>query len=238
MSNIKLSIIIPVFNNWQYTKNAMENLKTLCQTHYEVIVVDNASSDETQEKMMEYVKSHPVIKYIRNEENFGFGKACNIGWQSSLGSNMMFLNNDVKFGQPVSNWINDFVNTLEAHPNSLIGPTGGFVDPKKNFEFCYETNDQAKEINYMSGWCLSASKDTWNKLTLNGRIGPFDSDSFYLYYEDTDVSMLAAQLGIKFVLTSVPLTHLARKTSTKYGMIKYYNTSKNIFIEKWKHLIK
>ena len=69
-----LSIIIVTYNNLKYTKECITELKKYSNSSYEIIMVDNGSSDET----VEYIKS-VANKYILNDKNEGFAKAVNQG---------------------------------------------------------------------------------------------------------------------------------------------------------------
>ena len=87
---IKVSIIIPVLNKWQYTYHSLSSiLENTKGNEYEVIIIDNGSTDETQE-MLKRVKN---IVIHRNKE-FWFSRACNLGAEISNGEYLMFLNND------------------------------------------------------------------------------------------------------------------------------------------------
>lgn len=231
----KLSIIIPIFNQWTYTKNCIQHLVKLNQDDYSIIVVDNGSTDETETNMRKFAQDFNHIIYLRKDTNTGFGAAVNSGYTMADAQYVMILNNDIKFSVDINSWIDNFVADMSKYEDCLVGPTGGYVDPKKGFEFAYETNDPNKLINYMSGWCLTASKKTWEKLIPYGLSGPFNSNFFFLYYEDNHLSFSAAEKGIKFVIYPLPLTHFKHKTAQKYNMNKYYNQSRKIFLEKWKH---
>jgi len=117
---------------------------------------------------------------------------------------------------------------------SLVGPTGGFVDPKRNHEFVYETNDPNKKINYMSGWNLGAKKSVWDKLILEGEEGPFNSQRYFCFFEDTDLSFRATQLGIQFRIIPVDVVHFGHTTAKTLNMNKMYLDSKKVFCERWK----
>lgn len=213
-----LSIVIPVYNNFNYTKNCLNHLVKL---NHQIIVVDNNSSDQTLN-----ISKLFNVKYIRNNENLGFGKAVNIGINNSDGDQIMILNNDIKFGKDYQSFFN-----IICPDNYLMGPTGGMVDPI-TFGFQYETNDPNKIINYMSGWCLTATKNTWNKLKVND--GPFDDKTFFLYYEDTDLGFRAKQLNIEFKIIDCPLIHIGKQTSKMLNTYKHYLESKEKFNKKWK----
>lgn len=224
----KLSIIIPVLNNLKYTKNCVEKLLALDKNIYEIIVVDNCSTDGTKEYLSSL--SNDNCKFIFNEINTGFGCACNQGYQISTGSNVLFLNNDIKFKDNYIQWFDN----LTIGANQLVSPTGGFIDDKFNFK--YENNFDSginKPFNYLSGWCLAGAKKTFDKLILDGCVGPFDNISFFVYYEDTDLSFRASKLGINLNLISCPLSHFGKQTSSKMNLSEMYLNSKAKFHQKW-----
>lgn len=234
---MKLSIIIPVLNNWSYTRYVLEILKNL-NNECELIVVDNASTDDTKVHLPFYSQKYKNIKFIKNSVNFGFGKAVNQGYQMSKGEVILFLNNDIKINDKSLSFLYKLIEDVsnEKHP-SLFGPTGGYVDPSNNFEFKYETENSNQKINYMSGWFLAAKRSTFDQLIVGNNEGPFDAETYFVYFEDTDVSMLASQKGIKFQLYPVPVVHLGKKTSSMLNTGKLYLESKPKFINKWKHLL-
>lgn len=91
------SIIIPLFNQWEYTRDCLKALAaTLKGQECEIIAVDNASSDATP-KACQFLGRQLFgenFKYIRNEENRNFAGACNQGARAACGDYLVFLNND------------------------------------------------------------------------------------------------------------------------------------------------
>jgi len=219
---MKLSIITPVYNNWAFTKSCIDVFSKL-PNDIELLIVDNASTDAT--------KDCPHIT-IRNLVNKGFGFASNQVYKQSTGDYVMFLNNDIMFNTKDLSWLYKYIEDIGD--NELVGPTGGYVDPKNDYAFAYETNDNKKQINYMSGWCLTATRNTWDKLTLPNNDGPFDANTYFAYFEDTDTSFRAKQLGMKFRLKPVPLVHIGRQTSKLINISSMYLESKGKFLKKWK----
>lgn len=230
-SDIELSIVTPVFNKWNFTKSYLFDLVKLDPSNIEIIIVDNASTDETAENLAEYTRRVPNLKVIRNEVNLGFGKACNIGYAAAQGKHVMFLNNDIRIKDKLTNWTDDIVKACDD--NTLVGPTGGKVDPGNDFQFMYETNDPNKEINYLSGWCMTARKAVWDKLIEENAKGPF-SEQYFAYFEDTHLSFLAKQLGINFQLVEVPAVHFGKVTSKQLNTFSLYKESRETFIKNWK----
>lgn len=237
---IDLSIVIPVFNKYNFTKACLEDLFQL-PFNNEIIVVDNGSSDETQEELKKL--SRPNFKYVRNGENYGFARACNIGYTHSTGENVLFLNNDIRVKSNHCDWTKILTDAIESNPNSLVGPTAGYVDPANNFTFVYETGDPNKTFNYMGGWCLSASRETFEKLEVprvpsltaaDGHVNQIFSEEFGLaYFEDTDMGFRATAMGIGFKLMEIPVVHFGQITSKQINTGKLYSEAKQIFIKKW-----
>lgn len=227
-----LSIITPLFNKWNFTKSYLEDLKHLDHEMVEILLIDNFSTDDTMRHLDAYKGIMPNLRVICNEANLGFGKACNIGYESSTGSHIMFLNNDIRVRDGKHSWALDFIK--HCNKNNIISPTGGKVDPKNRFQFMYETTDPSKDINYLSGWCMAAEREVWNKLVEpnNQFKGPF-SEQYFCYFEDTHLSFSAKQLSINLEMVSVPVVHFGKVSSKQLNTYELYNNSKIIFNKNW-----
>jgi GT2 family glycosyltransferase len=236
----KLSIVIPVFNKWNFTKSCLNDLMQLSSDH-EIIIIDNGSSDETNIEISKLDKDFNQLKngkaglaYYRFEENQGFAKGCNKGYQISTGNNIIFINNDIRVKSKHENWTQIILDSIKE--NTLVGPTGGMIDPI-NFQFLYETRDPNKPKNYMSGWCLAASRSTWEKLhipRIDGKRGAqIFSEEFFCYFEDTDLGFRASKLSIEFRLVDIPVVHFGKITSGQISTHKLYSEARKIFITKW-----
>lgn len=231
---MKLSIIIPVMNQWNYTRYVLDNLlKT--SGDFEVIVFDNGSGDATKAQLTLYAQKYKDGKFsfIRSEKNLGFGEACNRSYKTSKGEAVLFLNNDIKLTEGSFNFINKLADDVLQSNDCLFGPTAGFVDPRDQFNFKYETEDPSKEVNYMSGWCLAAKRSVFDSLIEGNNCGPFDAETFFVYYEDTDLGLRSLEKNIKYKLYKVPMIHLGKKTSSTLNVSKLYTESRKKFMTKW-----
>lgn len=122
---IEISIIIPVFNAVAYTKDCIDRVYKLGSNHtYEVIVVDNASGDNTQAEMEKEILERSNFLYYRMRENLGFAGGVNFGIQSARGQYVVILNNDTL---PTAGWLDDMVNAFE------VDATLGIVSPVTNY---------------------------------------------------------------------------------------------------------
>src|SRR5258708_3546798 len=115
-NDMVLSIIIPVYNNVNFTKAAIQDLLMLPKNH-EIIVVDNNSYDETEQVLSE-LRSHQnpegaKLITIRCPRNLGFGRANNKGYKHSSGRNILFLNNDVRVKKDKTDWTKEMVQLCD-----------------------------------------------------------------------------------------------------------------------------
>lgn len=118
------SIIIPVWNKIELTRQCLLALAEVTSgVTYEVIVVDNASTDGTQEFLMTLGGD---VQVIRNATNLGFAKACNQGAQAARGKYLVFLNNDTI---PQLQWLNPLVAEVDEHLDvGVVGSKLLFAD--------------------------------------------------------------------------------------------------------------
>jgi len=235
---MKLSIVIPVHNNFNFTKACINDLRKLPQDH-EIIIVDNGSSkpdkethsisDRTSAYIAVLAKEMDRLVSIRNNDNLGFAKACNQGYAAATGEYVMFLNNDIRVQKNHQTWTEPIITA--AQDGLLVGPTGGLLDANLNF-VKEEEKLLASKYFYMCGWNLTASKKTWEKLKINNYEGPF-TEEFITYFEDVDLSFRARELGIPFKILPVPVFHFKRMTGKQLGLPKLYADAHTKFINKW-----
>jgi len=218
-----LSICTPVFNKWNFTKAFLEDLEKLPEDH-EIVIVDNGSTDQTQEQL----KNRKNIKYFRSDINKGFAWASNKAYEISSSENILFLNNDIRVSGKHSWWTLELI--YAAKNNFLAGPTMGKLD--KDLNFIKESNSFLDGNSYLSGWCLCGSKETFNKLIINNYSGPF-SEEFFCYFEDTDLSFRAKKLNIPFKVIDIPVVHFGKTSSKQINTAQLYHNARNIFTKKW-----
>lgn len=99
---MKLLITLITFNRLEYTKRTLRSLWDTIELPYYLVIVDNNSTDGTQEFITNLVKRGRINKAILNPENYYPGKACNIGWKEGLkeypqATHLMRLDNDMHF---------------------------------------------------------------------------------------------------------------------------------------------
>ena len=185
-----VSIVIPVKNNFRLTKTCLESIfRNTEGVEYEVVVVDNGSTDETPS----FFKSlkDPRVTYIRLEENLGFSKGCNIGAKASKGRFLVFLNNDTKVKK---GWIEPIVKELERdektitgsrllYSNGTIQHAGVVVDDTLGFQHLYRRFPSSfhgvlkkREFISVTGACLGINRNRFFELGMfyEGYINGFE----------------------------------------------------------------
>ena len=176
---MKVSIVIPVFNQLEYTKLCIESLeKNTADVEHEVIVVDNGSTDGTEE----YFKGKSV-KYIRNRENTGVAAAWNKGIRASEGGHICLLNNDVVVSK---GWLSALLEFYEKMPDAgIVSPGTRWGDMNYDFEkyaAVYVKKMRNVSIRWYSGWCMLIKRDRFDKAGFFGeeyKIGTYEDTDFY-----------------------------------------------------------
>lgn len=231
-----VSVIIVNYNTRQLLYNCISSIiKHTFDIEYEIIVVDNASIDGSQEMVRDFF---PFVHLVESETNLGFGKANNLGFDYSSGRNIFLLNSDTLL---IENSIKILSEVLDS--DTSIGATGGLLINSNNqqvhsygifpsikhklqgkdFVIRNINFKENRSVDYITGADLMISRSTW--LTLGG----FDPN-FFLYYEETDLQKRMEKMGFKRIL--VPKTRIIHMEgeSTKVNSDR---SSKN----EWKSLI-
>jgi GT2 family glycosyltransferase/2-polyprenyl-3-methyl-5-hydroxy-6-metoxy-1,4-benzoquinol methylase/glycosyltransferase involved in cell wall biosynthesis/Flp pilus assembly protein TadD len=250
-SGVKLvSIVIPVFNKWEYTENCLDSIvKNVRYPNYEVIVVDNASTDATQESMARWCSRHDRIKYIRNEMNLGFVDACNLGAEQAKSDYVLLLNNDTTVKEGWLESLVDFaektpdcgaVGSMLVYPDGRLQEAGGinFSDANGwNYGRGLNPNHPkftfVREVDYISGASLMVRKDIWDA------IGGLDRRYAPAYYEDADLCFAIRKLGYKVYYqprsSVVHFEGVTSGTNLQQGFKKFQVINRPKFMEKWKN---
>ena len=247
--NPLVSIIIPVYNAWDYNYRCL--LSIFENTHpdisYEIIIADDCSSDTTKD-IKKHIKN---IKVARPEENLGFLKNCNNAAKQAVGKYVFFLNNDT---QVQKNWLKSLVDLIESdksigmvgsklvYPDGRLQEAGGIIwqdasgwnygrlnDPS-NPEYNY-----LKEADYISGAAIMLSKKLWDE------IGGFDERYVPAYFEDSDLAFEVRKHDFKVVYQPqsvvVHFEGISHGTDENSGLKKYQAINKEKFIEKWRETL-
>lgn len=244
-NNPLVSVIIPVYNQFEYTYCCLKAIKENTKgVSYEIIIADDNSSDKTKEIQ----KVAENIKVIRNSENKRFLLNCKNASKFAKGKYLLFLNNDTQVQQ---GWLDKLVEYMENHSDTgLIGSkliyedgilqeAGGIL--WNDGTACGYGNgnnpllpqyNYVKETDYITGACILTRKDLWDE------IGGFDERYVPAYYEDTDYAFEVRKKGFKVVYQpdSIVIHYEGRSNGTDIstGQKAYQVVNREKFYQKWK----
>jgi GT2 family glycosyltransferase len=204
MSMKKASIIIPNWNGIKFVEVCLNSVFASDCDDFEVIVVDNGSTDGSREKVEELFARAPAPRathLVRLPKNLGFARACNEGIYNASGEFIVLLNNDVEVE---ATWLRELIAGMERHPECGMG-TSKMVQYDNRSQI-YNTGDvfkvwctgggrgfgvidegQFEKEDYVFGACAGAGI---YRGELFADIGLFDED-FFIFSEDVDLNLRA-----------------------------------------------
>lgn len=235
------SFIILTYNQLKYTKMCIDSIRNNnAENTYEIIVVDNNSTDGT----VEWLKSQKDINVIYNKKNEGFPKGCNQGISiANKENNIMLLNNDTIL------MVNSIFNLrMGLYSDEKVGATGSVSNSVAYYQQlvldCKEFTDNVKfallnnipDDNYyeervkLIGFAMLIKREAINK------VGGLEEKFTPGNYEDDDISLRILKNGYKLLLCRDSYIHHFGSTSFKENAYKYnelLNTNRIKFYEKW-----
>lgn len=241
MKDNKTAIIILTYNNLQYNKECLESIRKYTKEGtYEVIIVDNCSTDGTRD----WLKEQTDIKLLLNDENVGFPKGCNMGIElAEKDSDILLLNNDIVV---TPRWLDNLRICL--YSDEKIGAVGAMCNQFANhqgIEGAYTNNDELvqfadkinisdiskwEEKNFLIGFCKLIKRAVLDK------IGGLDERYSPGYVEDNDLSISIINEGYKLMLCHDVFIHHYLGTSFRKDWNKFWTLvigNRYKFQEKW-----
>jgi len=242
---VKTSIITLTYNGLEYTKQFYESLIKSGVNDYELIVVDNASKDETPAYLREIMSENDNVKVILNKENLGFPSAVNQGILHSRGNYIVIANNDIVF---TNRWLQRMSEAAESDSEiGLVGPisnevSGLQIDKQAKYNSMDDMHEYANQIRENNkGKLLNfpriAFLCTLVKKEVIDKIGGLDERFTPGNYEDDDYCLRAQLAGFKTVIAKdVFIHHHGSKSFKADGQARYAERLKineRKFIAKW-----
>jgi GT2 family glycosyltransferase len=228
-----ISIVILNYNAGQLLLNCVESVFKSRYDNFEVIVVDNASSDKSHITCKERFSK---VRIISNERNLGYCDGNNVGIRNSKGEFIVILNPDTVVKE---DWLNELLNAytkngeglyqpkiLSLYEKDILQSTGnmihlfGFGFARDKGERDDKKRNKIEQIGYASGTCLFTSLSILNRV---GLLDPF----LFLYHDDLDLGWRAAQLGIKSFFVPSSVIYHAESYILKWRAKKFFWLERN-----------
>lgn len=239
------SIIVLTYNALTYTRIFYDSLNLFGKSNYELIFVDNASTDGTKEYLDAILKSNPNVKVIFNEKNLGFPIAVNQGIKIANGKYILIANNDIVVTE---GWLERLIEAAESDNRiGIVGPISNEVSGlQKDKEANYKTIDEmhlyatavkGKNKNKVIQFPRVAFLCTLIKKEVIDKIGGLDERFTPGNYEDDDFCLRAQLAGFKTIIAQdVFIHHYGSKSFKANGEHKYaerLKINRQIFVDKW-----
>jgi len=226
-----VSIIIVNWNAKAYLKGCLESILSQTFTDYEIILVDNASSDDS----VTFVKDNfPQVKIIQNKDNVGFAEGNNIGIENSSGKIIALFNPDAVAEK---DWLSILVSILQSskkiaavtgkmyylgdqYGKDAVFCTWSKIDPYSAAPYNFHNDEPVSKVDYLSGAAMAIKRDVLEN------IGLMDSD-YFLYFEESDLCarMIKAGYDLMYVPRAI-VWHAVSPLSNSENKIYYMERSR------------
>ena len=240
----KVAIILVNYNGQQYNEACISSILNSNYNNYEIIVVDNASSDDSINILKE--KFNNNIKIIMSDKNLGFSGANNLGIKYALDNEfdyVMLLNNDTVIAENmIKVMIEASSNNLVVSPKiyyydnkNVIWSSGGSINWRKGLPIQYgineidnNENNKKKSIDFATGCCILIP------INIIKKVGSM-SEEYFLYYEDTDYCVRIIRNGFEIIYEPKAVMYHKVSASTggeKSKMYWYYMVRNRLIFNK------
>lgn len=193
MSLPKVSIVIPTYNRRKDVLECLRSLQKLRYPNYEIIVVDNGSTDGTGDAIE---RLFPEVKPVTSNRNLGVTGGRNLGAKHSSGEYIFFLDHDTTVDR---NALNELMSVMQSDPNiGIVGPAIYYYnDPKRVWALGTSINMLTAKVSFNQGGKIDNGQFVKAikvqvlptallvKREVIDKVGLFD-DIFFAVYEDTD----------------------------------------------------
>lgn len=230
-----VSVIIPNYNGEKYLGECIKALNAQTMSDFELIIVDNGSTDKSLDIVREL---RPDAQIIKLDKNYGFSRAVNEGIRVSAASYVILLNNDTRI-------LPDFVKELY----NAIRSDGKIFSVSAKMVQMHEPDlmDSAGDMYCCLGWAFARGKDKperdYNvcrdvfsacagaaiyRRQIFDKIGYFD-EAHFAYLEDVDVGYRARICGYRNVYEPAAVVHHAGSgmSGSRYNKFKISLSSRN-----------
>ena len=204
-----VAVIVAVHNNKEDTREFLESIKCVSYPNYKVIIVDDGSTDGTEEMLRQ---EYPEVILLKGDGNLWWTLAANMGIEKAieLGADYVLLMNNDTVGD--KEFISTLVDTAERNPKSITFSKAYFYNSPKRI------NNLGWEINWLRGGfrktelgkldkgqydvqrdSIAANANMLINTTFFQELGMFDHANFPQYYSDVDFTYRAYKRGFRII---------------------------------------
>jgi GT2 family glycosyltransferase len=240
----KASVIVLTYNNLEYTRMCLESIYAhTVYPDFEVVIVDNASQDETIAYLQDFAGEKPNVNLILNPENLGFARGNNVGAAAAQGDYLVFLNNDAVV---THGWLTGLIRYLRDPDVGMVGPVTNSSGNETRIQVDYQNLDemhvfadqrsqdfrgQTFEIPMLAFMCVALRRSVFEE------IGPLDERFGIGMFEDDDYALRLKEQGYRILcLEDVFIHHWGSAGFSKLGFTEYwriFQDNKLKFEDKW-----
>jgi len=241
----KVSVVVVTYNNLDFTRACLASLDEYSQyENLEVVVVDNASSDGSQEFLSNWAIGKDSRKLIVNKQNRGFAAANNQGLEVATGDYLVILNNDTYV---THGWVRTLVRHLERDKTiGLIGPVTNNIGNEAKIDIAYSNMaemllksaaftrrhiGQTFPLRTAAFFCVMMPRTTYS------RVGTLDEVFGRGFFEDDDYCRRIEQLDLRIVCAEDVFVHHHLSASfnkfKSQDRRKLFEDNKKIYEAKW-----
>jgi len=237
----KVAVVLLIWNGWHHTSLCLSSLEQLDYPNFDVVVIDNGSTDDSAARIRE---TFPWAKLIENDKNLGFAGGCNAGirYARQQGSDFIWLLNNDTIVDPGA--LQAMVQKAQANPRiGAVGsgiyfmdePTrlqcwgGGYVNfwLGRSGHFLQEVDDD--KVEFITGCSLLLSRAAIDE------IGALD-EGFFMYWEDVDICFRLRRAGWRLGVAGGSKVWHKGSTAIGKGKISSYqnfNASASRFFKRY-----
>jgi GT2 family glycosyltransferase/tetratricopeptide (TPR) repeat protein len=240
-----VSVIVLTYNNWDYTSAC---LAALCRhsdyPNLEIIVVDNASTDQTRDNLHRLALQDSRFRIVFNDTNLGFAGGNNVGLRLARGDFMVLLNNDTIVTR---GWVRDLIRPMQLDPAiGLTGPLTNAIGNEQKVKRAYDSVDEMPawarrfvrgrlrrtfEAGNLAFFCVAIRRSVLEE------VGLLDDVYGLGFFEDDDYSRRAKRANYKLIIVDDVFVH--HHLSASYSALgsaasdELMARNKAIFEQRW-----
>ncbi|MHB8545732.1 MAG: glycosyltransferase family 2 protein [Nitrosotalea sp.] len=233
--NSKITYIVVCFNSEKYITKCIDSILNQSHLNYDIIVIDNNSSDNTLSILQDLSIRNKKITVILNDENLGYANAITFAITKTNSEFLAILNADTYLH---INWADVLLKKFHSDeqimslsgtilfPDGTIQSTGGIMDKygaviQRGSKICHDRkiNDDT-EFFYNDGSSFMVRSKIFQEVQFDPKL--------FLYYEDVDISWKIRMLSYKveFVSEAISYHHLGHSFEDM-SICKFYHIAKN-----------